>query len=133
MNEREREKENEGEVHKLDKYIYTNVYLIYSFISKLQRKGLRNKIYPHLFCTTAFPELKTRHVLRYCGVEPQSEELQKHIRNADHSKFHLFRSNKMETLKIRQRFLNHVFDVHHQGHQLERKTEFTYHMTSGSI
>ena len=65
---REREKENEGEVHKLDKYIYTNVYLIYSFISKLQRKGLRNKIYPHLFCMTAIPELKTRHVLRYCAV-----------------------------------------------------------------
>ena len=99
------ERENEGEVQKLDKYIYTNAYIIiYSFISKLQRKVLRNKIYPHLFCTTPFPELKTRHVLRYCAVEPQSEHLQKHIRNTDHSNFHLFRSNKMETLKIRQRF-----------------------------
>ena len=67
-----------------------NAYLIYTFICKLQRKVLRNQTYPHLFTTTLFAELKTRHVLLYCAVESQSEQLQKHIRNADHSNFHLF-------------------------------------------
>ena len=61
-----------------------NAHLIYTLICKLQRKVLWNQTYPHLFSTTPFAELKTRHVLLYCAVESQSEQLQKHIRNADH-------------------------------------------------
>ena len=59
---------------------------MYSFISKMQRKVLQYKHISISFLrSTPFPELKT-HVLLYCAVKPQSEQLQKHIRNADHSK-----------------------------------------------
>ena len=53
-------------------------------------------MFSYLFCTTLFPEIKTRHVLLYHAVESQSEQLQKHTRNADRTNFtfSFFRSNK---------------------------------------